>query len=180
MSTAPIASEARTLPTVSSPVAVVISPTEAEKSATVLARLDDQIKYHEGKSSKCQKKYKRIKSTEIIAAALIPFLAALHVADNHPTIRVSLAVLTALMGVIITILEGILQLNQYQQLWITSRSACEALNHEKYLYLARAGDYASAKDPVVLLAERVEAIGSQENTKWASLLQSQKESKGGS
>ena len=152
---------------------------DPEKVALVMKRLDDQIQYHEGKSAKCQRRYKRIKGTEIVAAALIPFLAALHVADTHAYVKTTLAITTALLGVLITILEGTLQLNQYQQLWITSRSACEALNHEKYLYSAKAGDYAKSNESLVLLAERVEAISLQENAKWASLLQQQRESRSG-
>ena len=144
-----------------------------------MKRLDGQIQYHEAKSAKSQRRYKRIKGTEIVAAALIPFLAALHVADTHAYVKTILAVTTALLGVLITVLEGILQLNQYQQLWITSRSACEALNHEKYFYFAKAGDYARSDEPVVLLAERVEAIALQENARWASLLQPQREAESG-
>jgi len=144
-----------------------------------MKRLDSQIQYYEAKSAKSQRRYKRIKGTEIVAAALIPFLAALHVADTHAYVKTILAVTTALLGVLITVLEGILQLNQYQQLWITSRSACEALNHEKYFYFAKAGDYARSDEPVVLLAERVEAIALQENARWASLLQPQREAKSG-
>jgi hypothetical protein len=74
------------------------------------------------------------------------------------------------------ILEGILQLNQYRQLWTTSRSACEALNHERWLYFAKAGDYTKSDEPVVVLAERVEAIAFEENAEWASVLQQQKSS----
>lgn len=143
-----------------------------------MKRLDSQIQYHEAKSAKSQRRYKRIKGTEIVAAAFIPFLAALHVADTAAYVKTALAITTALLGVLITILEGVLHLNQYQQLWITSRSACEALNHEKYLYFAKAGDYVKSDEPAVLLAERVEAIALQENAKWASLLQQQREAKG--
>ena len=167
MSTAPAATDISTM------------AADPEKIALVMKRLDGQIQYHEAKSATSQRHYKRIKGTEIVAAALIPFLAALHVADNLASVRITLAVTTALLGVLITILEGILQLNQYQQLWITCRSACEALNHEKYLYFAKAGDYAKSDEPVVLLAERIEAIALQENARWASLLQQQKEAKSG-
>ena len=80
----------------------------------------------------------------------------------------------AFLGVLITVLEGILQLNQYQQNWVTYRATCEAMKHEKFTYLARAGVYATAADARALLAERVETIGSQENSKWASLQQPQK------
>jgi hypothetical protein len=39
-----------------------------------MKRLDGQIQYHEAKSAKSQRRYKRIKGTEIVAAALIHFL----------------------------------------------------------------------------------------------------------
>jgi len=42
------------------------------------------------------------------------------------------------------------------------------------MYLAKGGDYAKAPDPLALLAEHIETIGWQENTKWASLQQPQK------
>jgi Protein of unknown function (DUF4231) len=143
------------------------------------ARLEDQIAYHNKKSAKYQKYYKRIKVTEIVAAALIPFLSALHVAENHQYVRYALAIGTALLGVLITILEGILQLYQFQQIWITSRATCESMNHEKFMYLAKAGAYATAPDALALLAERIETIGSQENAKWTSLAQQQPASKSG-
>ena len=145
----------------------------------IMERLDDQIAYYEAKSGKCQRYYKRIKLFEIIAAALIPFLAALHVAENHPTVRITLAVVTAVLGVLITIFEGVLQLNQYQQIWITCRATAEAMQHEKFMYLAMAGAYASAADPHALLAERIEAISSQENTRWTALQQQPQKSKTG-
>ncbi|MFZ1134254.1 MAG: DUF4231 domain-containing protein [Candidatus Korobacteraceae bacterium] len=135
------------------------------------ARLEDQIAYHSKKSARYQKYYKRIKVAEIIAAALIPFLAALHVSDTIPIVHFGIGIVTAALGVMITILEGILQLYQFQQIWITSRATCESMTHEKFMYLAKAGAYATAPDPLALLAERIETIGSQENSKWASIQQ---------
>jgi hypothetical protein len=73
------------------------------------------------------------------------------------------------LGVVVTAIEGVVHLNQYQQNCITYRSTCEALKHEKYLYPAKAGPYASAADPRPLLAERIEAVVSQEHAKWDSL-----------
>ena len=66
------------------------------------------------------------------------------------------------------VLEGLQQLQQYQQNWTTYRSTCERLKHEKYLFLARAGSYRTAKRPDALLAERVEGLVSQEHAKWVS------------
>ena len=138
-------------------------------SDPIMERLDDQIAWYGNKSSHCQHTYKRIKLTEIIAAALIPFIVGAHVPYA--------AWLAGGLGVLITILEGVLQLYQFQQIWVAYRATAEAMKHEKFIYLAKAGDYAKSSDPHALLAERVEALGSQENSKWASLVQQEQKVK---
>jgi hypothetical protein len=72
------------------------------------------------------------------------------------------------LGVLIAVIEGLQQLNQYHANWITYRGTCEDLKHEKHLFLAKAGPFAAAADPRVLLAERIESTVSQEHAKWAS------------
>lgn len=129
----------------------------------IYARLEDQIDWYDRKSRSAQHIFKRMKIVEILAAAMIPFLAAV-------TFRYDKLV-TAGLGVLITILEGILHLNQYQQLWNTYRSTCESLKHEKYTYLAHAGPYAGAADAHALLAERVESLVSQEHAQWSAFQQ---------
>jgi hypothetical protein len=94
---------------------------------------------------------------------VIPFLAGFSIPNDK--------LIIAGLGVLITILEGFLHLNQYQQLWGTYRGTCEALKHEKYVYLARAGPYAAAADAHALLAERVESLVSQEHAQWNSFQQ---------
>lgn len=128
----------------------------------VVDRLEDQISWYDRKSTSNQRTYKRIKMTEIIAAAVIPFLGALNTNLPH------FGWWTGGLGVLITVLEGTLHLNQYQQNWTAYRSTCESLKHEKYVYLAKASPYAGVADPRALLAERVESLVSQEHAKWAS------------
>ena len=140
-------------------------------SDPIMERLDDQIAWYGNKSSHCQHTYKRIKLIEIIAAALIPFIVGAHVPYA--------AWVAGGLGVLITILEGVLQLYQFQQIWVAYRATAEAMKHEKFIYLAKAGDYAKSSDPHALLAERVEALGSQENSKWASLVQQEQKVKAG-
>lgn len=123
-----------------------------------LVRLEDQINWYDGKSNRSQRVYKTMKIIEIVAAAIVPLAAGLH----FP------APVTGSLGVLIAVLEGLLQLNQYHQNWISYRSTCETLKHEKYLYLANAGPYASAATAHSLLAERIESLVSQEHAKWAS------------
>jgi Protein of unknown function (DUF4231) len=144
----------------------------AGPESITLARLEDQARWYGRKSKRAQRLYKGIKIVEIVAAALIPLLAGRSFNHRDATIGG--------LGVVITILEGILQLNQYQQIWTTYRATSEALTHEKYLFLALAGPYAAeGVNPPVLLAERIEAIMSQENTKWVSLQEQVNRSKGG-
>lgn len=123
-----------------------------------LARLDDQINWYDRKSNQNHQVYKWLKMIEIVAAALVPLTAGLH----------SPPALTGSLGVLIAVLEGLLQLNQNQHNWIAYRTTCETLKHEKYLYLANAGPYSTASNPHSLLAERIESTVSQEHATWAA------------
>jgi hypothetical protein len=96
--------------------------------------------------------------SQIIVAALIPVLAAADV--SRPGLGT--------LGAVVLILEGFQPLFQYQRNWITYRSTCEALKHEKYLFLAGAGSYAHAMRPEALVSERVEGLVSQEHAKWTA------------
>jgi len=135
----------------------------------ILERLEDQLSWYDRKSSSSQRTFRRIKVTEIVAAAIIPFLAGFHIQQT--------TWMTAGLGVLVTVLEGVLHLNQYQENWINYRSTCEALKHEKYLYLGKAGPYATAQDSHSLLAERIESTVSQEHAKWASVQQPEPKAK---
>lgn len=110
--------------------------------------MEDQISWYDGKSRAAQRWFKGLKVLTIVSAAVVPLAAGL---AWHP-------VVVGAIGVLIVVAEGIQQLNQYQHNWITYRSTCEALKHEKYLFLAKAGPYGSADDPTKLLAERVESL----------------------
>src|SRR5713226_9630460 len=135
----------------------------------IIERLEDQIAWYDRESLTNQQIFKRIKMIEIAAAAVIPLLSAF-------SLPWMMWVVGGL-GVLITVLEGLLHLNQYQQNWIAYRSTCESLKHEKYVYLGKASPYASAVDPHALLAERIESLVSQEHAKWASVQQQEPKSK---
>jgi Protein of unknown function (DUF4231) len=126
-----------------------------------LDRLQDQLEWYDRKSGDNRKKFKFLKICTIVAAALIPALAGVS----------GMSAVIAAVGVFIVVVEGLQQLNQYHSNWIAYQSTSEALKHEKFLYLARAGIYANANDAHALLAERIESLVSQEHTKWASAQQ---------
>ncbi len=129
-----------------------------ERDDVTFARLEDQIAWYDRKSTDNQRRFKLLKVAQLIVAAAIPVAA---VADAS-------GLVTGSLGAVVLIFEGLQQLNQYQQNWITYRSTCEALKHEKYLYLAQAGPYRGVRDPGAVLAERIEGLISQEHAKWAS------------
>lgn len=128
-------------------------------TSPTMQRLDDQIKWYDARSATNQKWFKVLKVIVIACAALVPFVSALpHVPAWGP----------GGLGVVIAIAEGLQQVNQYHANWIAYRSTCEALKHEKYLFLGNSGPYVRANNPEALLAERIESLVSQEHAKWAS------------
>jgi hypothetical protein len=123
--------------------------------------LEDQIAWYDRKSSWNQRRFKALKVVQIIAGALIAFFA--------PFGEGALRYITGILGVVVVILESLQGLYQFQHYWIQYRTSSEGLKREKYLWLAKAGPYASAERPDALLAERVEALLSQEHAGWVAL-----------
>ena len=130
-------------------------------------RLTGQIAWYDRKSRAAQHLYKRVKVVELVVAAAVPPLAAL----GAP------AAVVSVVASVVVVLEGLQHLFQWNEHWISYRSTCESLEHERYLYLAKAGPYSGAADRHVLLAERVEGLVSQEHAKWASAHQADSGSK---
>jgi hypothetical protein len=126
-----------------------------------LSRLDDQIAWYARKSGLNQHRYKLLKVLTIASAAVIPVVTTAAI-PKGPSIAAGL-------GVLIAVAEGIQQLNQYSANWTSYRTTSEALKHEKFLYLAKAGPYRTAENPSASLAERVEALVSQEGSKWLTV-----------
>jgi hypothetical protein len=122
------------------------------------ARLQDQIGWYDAKSQLNQRWFKALKVCQIVVAAAIPVAAA----ASAPLALIGGG------GALIVVLEGLQQLEQYQQNWTTYRATCERLKHEEFLFLARAGPYATAPQPDATLAERVESLVSQEHAAWVS------------
>ena len=128
------------------------------QSDVVLERLEDQLTWYDRKASYNERMFKRLRIATIVISSAIPLCAAF----------VKYPVITGALGALIALFEGLQQLNQYHQNWITYRSTAEALKHEKYLFLSTAGSYATSENPRTLLSERVESLVSQEHSKWSS------------
>jgi Protein of unknown function (DUF4231) len=134
-----------------------ILPLQSPEAVT-LNRLDDQITWYDQKSSLNQRRFKLMKGLTIASAAAIPVLTTTAIPNGR--------YIAAGLGVLIAILEGVQQMNQYNSNWTSYRATSEALKHEKYLYLEKAGPYLTAQNPQPMLAERIESLISQEGSKW--------------
>jgi Protein of unknown function (DUF4231) len=127
-----------------------------------LDRLEHQISWYGSKSASHKKYFYALKLVTLMAGAAIPLVPVLILSERFSRL------VTATLGALIVVVEGIQQLYQLQTNWIMYRSTCENLKHEKYLFLAGAATYASVPNPGVLLAERIESLVSQENAGWTS------------
>lgn len=107
--------------------------------------------------------YLRLKIVSIVCAALVPVAALLPASGIVPQ-----PVVTAMLGMMVVIVEGVQQVNGFHDNWYRYRATAENLKHEKYLFLAGAGAYADAANPKRLMAERVEELVSTEQARWVS------------
>jgi Protein of unknown function (DUF4231) len=123
-----------------------------------MARLDDQLRWYDRRAKDHQRWYQRLKVAQLVIAAAIPVVAAFG----------GEAEVAGLLGALIVVIEGLQQLFQFQQNWLRYRAAAQSLEAEKHLYLAGAGPYAGATQPVAVLAERVEQLLSGELTAWSA------------
>ncbi|MFS7411440.1 DUF4231 domain-containing protein [Carnobacterium maltaromaticum] len=126
-------------------------------------RLDPQIEWYDKKSIAHQHKFKRMKFCIMFSSATIPFLVAFKIENIH------FKFLIGGLGVLITLLEGLINLNKHNENWIEYRSICETLKHEKYMYLYETGVYSDSDNVFNFFVERIETVISQENINWASL-----------
>jgi hypothetical protein len=130
------------------------------QSDPVLTYLDEQIVWYDRAAARAQVAFRAGKMVALMAAAAVPFCALL----GAP------AALTAGMGALIAVLEGMQQLFRFHETWLNSRSACEALRRERFLYTAGAGPYAeparAGRPAATVLAERVAALTIEEHAKW--------------
>ncbi len=96
-------------------------------------RLNDQLGWYDRKSGSNQRRYKSVKTVQLVLAGSIPVFSL---------VGVSWAMwVTAILGARVALLEGLQQLGKYDELWLNFRSTAEQLKHEKYLFLAGSGPY---------------------------------------
>lgn len=126
-------------------------------------RVDNQIKWYSDKSKLNQTRFKYFRFLEITFAALIPFFSGYIF-----MYELAMTIVVGSLGVLVTILAGLLTLNKFQEKWIGYRMICENLKKEKHLYLTSSSPYhGEVEKRFQLFVIRIEALISNENTDWS-------------
>jgi hypothetical protein len=128
-------------------------------TASLFQVITDQRTWYSAKSRASRAMYIRLKTVQLVLAAVIPVISVASASDWQRW-------LSAGMGALIGIVEGIVQLGQYQQNWLLYRGTSEALKREEFLHSAGAGPYAGLANPDALYIERCDAVISGEKTNW--------------
>ncbi len=102
--------------------------------------------------------YQALRLATIALAAAIPVLTTSHA----PPLA------TAMVGAAIVVTEGVQQLFGFHERYVTFRGAWNALDRERRLYDSRAGRYADNPTLQQTLAERVDDLLEEENSRWAA------------
>jgi Protein of unknown function (DUF4231) len=123
-------------------------------------RVDDQIKWMNGKAASNQRTYKNLRTISLVASIMVPLLSGF--AEKF---GVSLTITVGILGAVVAVCQGLLALNRNHENWTEYRLTAEALVREKFFYATKIAPY-NGKDGFGFFVENVEKILSNENQKW--------------
>ena len=123
-------------------------------------RLEDQINWMDGKSTRSKNSYRRLKLLVILLSVSIPLWVLL--IDDFPYFKY----IAGVVGFLIAAVEGILSLYDYQNTWLNYRRTLESLKREKFLFATKSGAY-KKNSSFQFFVERIESILQEENSSWS-------------
>ena len=126
-------------------------------------RLDFQIAHFMKKSVQHRRRYKVLKITEIVSGFLIAVFCAFPMqGDRYRLVSVALSS----MGLLC---EGILNLYNAKEHWISYQKTAQLLEREKYLYQCQTEKYAGKSKSFALFVKTCEELISDEINKWETI-----------
>ncbi len=111
-------------------------------------------------SSENQTKYKRLKKSEIVIAATIPFavtLSSISPFNESVIMETLLTIYSGIGGAVLALMSNVLKMGGFFDKWMEYRSRAELLKREEYLYVTNMPPY-DEHDAFPVLVERVEQI----------------------
>lgn len=151
-------------------------------------RLMTQRDWYDQKATYNQKMYKRLKRWEFILAASIPVVISVstmtlfketvfvHGATKEIdlfTLSDFFQVLAAVSGILLVVINKLLELEEYYKNWKDYRATNERLEQERLLYLTRTEPY-DEENAFPMLVENVEEMLSKQLQRWKHVAKSPK------
>lgn len=127
-------------------------------------RYDDQVTWHNRKATINKRLYHGFQTAIVVLAVVTSVTTALDLQNQVA----SWWIIPVAASALVSILTALQKVFQFQELWITYRMTVESLRRERYLHLARAGEYGVSDSPDGLFVERVENVLSRQTSGWAS------------
>ena len=134
----------------------------SDKDNYIKDRLEEQQKWYERKASENKTKHHILQIIIISSGALIPIINSIPYSD------IGVRIISSILGGIVIVITGMIQLKKYQENWIQYRTTEEILKKEKFLYLNSAGEYSNLdeEEKHQLLVERTESVISNQNVNF--------------
>lgn len=115
-----------------------------------------QFRWYDRAASRSRWAYQGLKALTLASGASVTVLAAL----------AAPAALTALVGGLIVLCEGLQQIGQFHAKWLNYRSTAERMRHEGFLFAAGIGGYGNSERRRDKLARFIEDTVDTEHTAW--------------
>jgi hypothetical protein len=133
------------------------------KEKYIKDRFQNQLDWYNRKANKNRRIYQFLRVLSMICAISLPFLSG-YLDDTHPYIKISIGII----GVIIALSEGILNLFKCHDNWVNYRSTSGSLQREKALFDTESAAYLNLdeKQAFRLFVNNIEQILSSESNTW--------------
>lgn len=126
-------------------------------------RIEGQIRWYELRAGRCKRWYKRLRVTSIVVSLSIPILTSL--IDQPGKDNGALKIFIAVAGALVALIEGVLSLNKYHELWTGYRATSEGLKYHRYLFETGSAPY-NAANAFQLFVQNAEGLMASEHTNW--------------
>ncbi len=124
-------------------------------------RISDQIAWYGQKAAAAKWGYMSFRAVEILAAALIPLV--LHFMDWSDA-----RIIAATLGALVVVINGLLGVFGWHDIWKTYRTTAESIKHHKFLFSTGCAPY-DGDGAFFLLVNNVENLISKENSDWREI-----------
>ena len=137
-----------------------------DQSQYIEKRIDEQVSWYSRKSRQAKNWYSRLRILSVIISLSIPIVVGL-IGKGYDDEKLKLCI--AISGALVALIEGLLSLNKYHEIWTSYRATAEGLKYHRYLFEAGASPY-DVPDAFQLFVQNAEGMMATERTNWVQIV----------